>query len=86
VAESGLPGYEAAQWYGILVPAGTPEPVVARLNQEFVQAVQAPELASRLHNEASFPIGSTPGEFASYFKADIAKWARVVKLSGARAE
>jgi len=86
VIESGLPEYEAAQWYGILVPAGTPDSIVATLNREFVQSVQAPELASRLNNDASFPIGSTPGEFASYLKADIAKWARVVKLSGARAE
>ena len=86
VIESGLPEYEAAQWYGILVPAGTPDAIVTRLNREFVHSVQAPELAARLHNEASFPIGNTPGEFASFFKADIVKWARVVKLSGARAE
>jgi tripartite-type tricarboxylate transporter receptor subunit TctC len=86
VAESGLPGYEAAQWYGILVPAGTPEPVVTRLNGEFVRAVQAPALTSRLQHEASIPIGSTPQEFAGYLKNEIAKWAKVVKVSAARAQ
>lgn len=85
VGESGLPGYEAAQWYGILVPAGTPEPIVARLNSEFIQAVQTPELTSRMHSEATIPIGSTREEFATYFRDEIAKWARVVKISGARA-
>lgn len=85
VAESGLPGYEAAQWYGILVPAGTPEQIVTRLNTEFVQAVQTPALTSRLQNEASIPIGSTPQEFAGYFRDEIVKWVKVVKVSGARA-
>jgi tripartite-type tricarboxylate transporter receptor subunit TctC len=85
VGESGLPGYEAAQWYGILVPAGTPELIVSRLNSEFMQAVQTPELTSRLRSEATIPIGSTRDEFAMYFRDEIAKWARVVKISGARA-
>ncbi len=84
VAESGLPGYEAAQWYGILTPVGTPEHIVARLNGEFVKSVQTPALVSRLQNEASIPIGSTPQEFAAYFRNEIEKWEKVVKFSGAR--
>jgi len=85
VVESGLPGYEAAQWYGILVPARTPEPIVARLNSEFAEVMRAPELASRLHNEATLPIGNAREEFAAYFRGEIEKWAEVVKASGARA-
>jgi tripartite-type tricarboxylate transporter receptor subunit TctC len=84
VAESGVPGFTAHQWYGILVPLGTPPAVVTRLNAEFVQAVHAPEVTARLTGDASIPVGSTPAEFAAYFRDEIAKWAKVVKLSGAR--
>ncbi|HYC44396.1 MAG TPA: tripartite tricarboxylate transporter substrate binding protein [Burkholderiales bacterium] len=84
VAESGLPGFEAHQWYGILVPTGTPEGIIARLNSELVQVVNAPDLKSRLLSDASIPIGSTPAEFGAYLAQEIAKWAKVVKYSGAK--
>lgn len=84
VAESGVPGFEARQWYGALAPAGTPAEIVTRLNREMVAIVQSPEVAGRLQKEGSEPIGSTPDEFARYIKAEIAKWAKVVRASGAQ--
>ena len=86
VDESGLPGYETAQWYGMLVPAGVPETIVARLNAESVKIVQAPEFAARLARDGSIPQGSSPQEFAAYFRNEIAKWQKVIRISGAKAE
>jgi tripartite-type tricarboxylate transporter receptor subunit TctC len=85
VAESGLPGFDTQQWYGILVPAGTPAAIVARLNAELVRIMHAPELTARMNNDASIPVGSTPQEFTAFFTDEIAKWAKVLKFSGARA-
>lgn len=86
VDESGLPGYETAQWYGMLVPAGVPETIVARLNAESVKIVQAPEFAARLARDGSIPQGTSPQEFAAYFRNEIAKWQKVIRISGAKAE
>jgi tripartite-type tricarboxylate transporter receptor subunit TctC len=86
VAESGLPGYEVTQWYGVIVPAGTPQQIVMLLNRECVKIVRAPEVSARLIAEASIPGGTTPESFGAYLKEEIAKWAKVVKLSGARVE
>lgn len=86
VAEAGVPGYEAAQWYGVLVPTGTSRAIVARLNRELVAIVKDPAFKARLLSAATMVSGTTPEEFAAYFKDEIAKWAKVVKLSGARIE
>ena len=86
VAESGLPGFEASQWYGILAPAATPDAVITRLNAELVKVMRQPEIVERIVNEASIPMGTTPEEFASWLKAEIAKWSKVVKISGAKVE
>jgi len=86
VAESGLPGYEVTQWYGVLVPAGTPQQIVTLLNSECVKIVRAPEFSARLVAEASIPGGLTPQAFGVYLKEEIEKWAKVVKASGARVE
>jgi tripartite-type tricarboxylate transporter receptor subunit TctC len=86
VAESGLPGYEVTQWYGVLVPAGTPQQIVTRLNSECVKIVRGPEFSARLVAEASIPGGTTPDAFGAYLKEEVAKWVKVVKLSGARVE
>jgi tripartite-type tricarboxylate transporter receptor subunit TctC len=86
VAESGVPGYEVSAWFGIFAPAGVPQPVVQRLNAEFVKALQQPELRQRLASQGAEPLTSTPEEFAAYLRSEIAKWAKVVKDSGARAE
>ena len=86
IAESGVPGYDASQWYGILAPAGTPEAVIARLNAECLKLVRGPEFTARLVKDASVPLGSTPAEFGAFLKSEIDKWARVIKTSGARIE
>ncbi len=86
VAESGVPGYEASQWYGVNAPANTPQDIVNRLNRELVRIVQTPDLKSRLARDATMVIGSTPQEFNTYLRDEIAKWAKVVKFAGARVD
>jgi tripartite-type tricarboxylate transporter receptor subunit TctC len=86
VAESGLPGYEVAQWYGVLVPVGAPDAVVFSLNVELVKIMQTPEVNEWLVREASLPVGSTAQEFAAYLREEVAKWSKVVKYSGARVD
>ena len=86
VAESGLPGYEAAQWYGAMLPLGTPERIVTRLNSDLVKIVQLPDVNARLVAEASIPIGSTRQQFAAYLQEEMTKWAQVVRFSGARVD
>lgn len=84
VAESGLPGFEALQWFGIFVPVGTSKDVIARLNAEIVKAVKLPDVRERLTSLGAEVVGSTPEQFAAFQKADTAKWAKVVKASGAK--
>jgi tripartite-type tricarboxylate transporter receptor subunit TctC len=86
MSEAGVPGYEASQWYGVLVPAGTSPDIVTRLNRELVKVAHAPDMKARLARDATLVIAGTPQEFAVYLKDEIAKWAKVVKFSGARVE
>ena len=86
VAESGLPGYEATAWFGVLAPAATPPQIIARLNAAIVKIAHAREMQDRLTAEGADAVGNTPEQFAQIIKNDIAKWAKVVKASGARAD
>jgi tripartite-type tricarboxylate transporter receptor subunit TctC len=86
VAESGIPGYEVSAWFGIFAPAGVPQPVVQRLNAEFVKALREPDLRQRLASQGAEPLTSTPDEFAAYLRAEIDKWAKVVKAAGMKAD
>ncbi len=86
VAEAGLPGYEVSAWFGIFAPAGVPRPIVERLNAEIVKAMAAPDLRQRLVSLGADPLTSSPEEFAAYLKAEIAKWAKVVKDAGVKPE
>jgi len=86
VAEAGVPGYASTQWFGILVPAGTPNKIVARLNAETIKVLNIPEVKERLLNLGAEVIGSTPDEFAAVIKADMAKYAKVVKDTGIRVD
>lgn len=86
IAESGYKGFEASTWYGLLAPAGTPAAVVARLNAEVNRALGTPEVRQRLAAEGGEVLGGSPEQFASFLRAEHAKWGRVVKESGARAE
>jgi tripartite-type tricarboxylate transporter receptor subunit TctC len=85
VAESGVPGFEANQWYGVLVPAGTPAAIVGELNVHCVRIMQMSDIRERLARDASIAVGSTRAEFAQFLKADIDKWAVAAKYSGAHA-
>jgi len=84
--EAGLPKFEVTTWYGILAPAGTPKPVVARLNGELGRIMHSPELKDRLEALATDPVTSTPEEFADLIKREIAKWGEVVREAGLKAD
>ena len=84
VAESGLPGYESVSWYGILATAGTPKPVVERLNAEIRKIVATPEIRDALAGQGAEPVTDTPDEFAAIVRADVVKWAKIVKATGAK--
>ncbi|MET0658360.1 MAG: tripartite tricarboxylate transporter substrate binding protein [Steroidobacteraceae bacterium] len=86
VAESGVPGYEALIWQGVLAPAATPKTIVDRLHGEIVKALASPELQKQFNAAGVIPISSTPGEFHAYLKSEAAKWAGVVKASGAKVD
>lgn len=78
-----IPGYEVALWNGIMGPAGLPAPVVARLGSELVTIVGSPEMRARLAEQGSDPVGSTPQDFTAFVAAEQAKWAELVRISGA---
>jgi tripartite-type tricarboxylate transporter receptor subunit TctC len=86
VAEAGLRDFEVTTWYGVLAPAGTPRPVVARLNSELVKIMHSPELKERLAATGTEPLTSTPEEFSAYIKREIAKWGEVVRKAGVKAD
>jgi tripartite-type tricarboxylate transporter receptor subunit TctC len=82
IAEAALPGYEAIAWNGILAPAKTPKPVIDRIHREVVAALRAPDILEKLTSQAIDPVGNTPEEFAKIIRADVAKWAEVLKRAG----
>jgi tripartite-type tricarboxylate transporter receptor subunit TctC len=86
VAESGLPGFEASNWFGLMAPAGTPPEIVTRLNAEAAKALQAPEVREKLAALGFEIQSSTPQAFTALLKSETEKWAKVIKASGARAE
>jgi tripartite-type tricarboxylate transporter receptor subunit TctC len=86
IAESGLPGFDANNWYGLLAPANTPRAIVVRLNSEVAKVLAMPDVKNFLFNQGLDPAPGTPEKFGAYIKSEIAKWAKVVKDSGARAD
>jgi tripartite-type tricarboxylate transporter receptor subunit TctC len=86
VAESGLPGYEATAWQGVLAPAGTPRDIIVKLNAELVRVIHLPDVRRQLGDQGYEPAGNTPEQFADYIKSEIAKWTRVIKAAGLKAE
>ena len=86
VAESGVPGYEASAWFGIVAPAATPREAVARLNAEVNRAVNLPDMKERFAQQGATASPGTPEDFAALIRSEIGKWGKVVKASGARVE
>ncbi len=86
VAASGLPGYEALQWYGVLLPVKVPTPIAALLHREITAVLQIPLVRTRLTEEGGDIVGGTPGEFADFIARETVKWAQVVKAAGVKAE
>jgi tripartite-type tricarboxylate transporter receptor subunit TctC len=84
VAESGLAGYEAVAWYGLFAPDGTPRDIVTRLNTEVVRIVRSPEVRDLFLKQGAEAFATSPEEFARIVERDVAKWAKVVKASGAK--
>jgi len=86
LAEAGLPGFEIGSWQGVFAPAGTPAPIVRRLNAEIVKILRLPEINDRLAGLGAEIVADSPEEFAALVKAEVVKWSEVVKKSGAKVD
>ncbi len=86
VAEAGVPGFNALAWAAFLAPAGTPKPIIEKMNAELNAALSKPAIKERLHGMGAEPVEQTPEQTAAYFKSELANWAVAVKASGARAD
>ena len=86
ISESGLPGYEAYSWVGIVAPANTPKDIVSRLNREIVEILKLPDVAEKLNQQGALPVGDTPEQFASYIRDEIAKWGAVVRSANIKVD
>ena len=86
VAEAGVPGFEAINWFGVVVPHGTPKPIIERLHGIIAAHIKSPAMSAKLAEDGTDPVGSTPEEFSALIKAEIKRWATVVKQSGAKVD
>jgi tripartite-type tricarboxylate transporter receptor subunit TctC len=86
IAESGLPGFESSQWFGILAPARTPRPIVERLYQALLRVSSSPEVKERLTSEGVDVVNRKPDEFAAVIKRELAQWAKVIKAAGIKSQ
>jgi tripartite-type tricarboxylate transporter receptor subunit TctC len=86
IAEAGVPGYEATSWFGLLAPAKTPAPVVAKLNASILKALADPDVKKKLLEQGAEPAGETPAQFAAFIASETVKWGKIVKQSGATAQ
>jgi tripartite-type tricarboxylate transporter receptor subunit TctC len=86
IAESGVPGFEAIQWFGLLAPAGTPAAILRRVRDEAVKGLSTPEMKARFAAEGAEPVGDTPEEFAAVISGEMDKWERVAKAAGIKPE
>jgi tripartite-type tricarboxylate transporter receptor subunit TctC len=85
LAESGYPGYEAVPWFGLMAPAGTPQPIIDRLHAETVKALALPDARAAMVNQGLDVVAGTPAEFAAVIKAEQPYWAKVIKDAGIKA-
>jgi len=86
VAESGVPGFSATGWYGLLAPVATPKDIVAKLNADITRVLRMPDIADRLNSMAAEPAPGTPEQFSAFIRTEIDKWAKVVKAANMKAE
>src|SRR5687767_1982618 len=86
IAESGIPGYEVATFYGISAPAKTPRPIIDRLHGEIVKVLNAPDIRQKLQDLGADPVGNTPEQYTAFMQAEIAKWTKVIKAAGIKGE
>ena len=86
MAESGLPGFDATAWQGVVGPAGMPPDVVRRLNEAFNKVMAMPDVRAKLVGGGVDPVGGTPDAFGNFIRAEIAKWSKIARDVGARAE
>jgi len=86
IADSGVPGYDATNWYGVLAPAALSKPLVERLNAEILKALRAADVIDGITRQGADPIGSTPGAFAAYLRSEITKWIKIVRDAGLRSD
>jgi tripartite-type tricarboxylate transporter receptor subunit TctC len=86
ISESGLPGFDVSTWFGIFVPAKTPQPIVDRLHAEFTRALAMPDVREKMLQLGAEPVGNRPQEFAAYIRSEADKYAKLVKASGAKAD
>ena len=86
VAESGIPGYEVTNWYGVSAPAKTPRAIVERLHGEIVWALNSPDLRERLTSQGADPVGNTPEQYTAFVQDEIVKWAKVIQAAGIKGE
>lgn len=86
IAEAGVPGYEGSAWYGVLAPAGTPQGIIGRWQNELHNTLRLPELRDKLIAQGLEPVANTPAEFAAIIAMEITKWSKVVAASGAKVE
>ena len=83
IAEAGVPGYEATSWFGMFAPAGTPAPVLAKLNAAIVKVLAQPDVKKKINEQGAEVYSETPEQFAAFIQTDSVKWGKVVKESGA---
>lgn len=83
IAEAGVPGYEATLWFGMFAPAGTPAPVLAKLNAAIVKVLAQPDVKKKINEQGAEVYSETPEQFAAFIQAESVKWGKVVKESGA---
>jgi tripartite-type tricarboxylate transporter receptor subunit TctC len=86
IDESGVPGFDAASWYAVFAPAGTPKPIVAVLGKEVVRIMNVPDVRERFANDGFEPAGTGPAEFARFLRVELVKWAKAVEMAGVKPE
>jgi len=86
ISESGVPGFDAASWYGVFAPAGTPKNAVATLGREIVRIMNGQEMRDRFASDGFEPAGLGPAEFGGFFRAELAKWSKAIALAGVKPE